>query len=338
MGNNLLDRNDFRESVFKRDNKTCVVCGNPGVDAHHIIERRLFADGGYYLDNGATLCSNCHIEAEKTNISCEQIREAIGIKKAILPEDFYDDVRYDKWGNIYIGQRRTKGSLFHDESVQKILSEHLNDFTDYVKYPRTYHLPWSEGRTKDDRILKNTEHFLGKKVVVTEKMDGENATLYRDYYHARSIDGNGHWTQTWLKNFHSQFAYEIPDGWRICGENLFAKHSIKYNDLKSYFMGFSIWDNDICLSWDDTVQYFDMLKIDHVPVIYHGEWDEDVIMNINLDTSKQEGYVVRLSDKFYYNDFKKSVAKFVRKNHIVDTVHHWKHSNIEKNELVEKSS
>lgn len=52
----LLTRDDFREFVFKRDNHKCVVCGEPAVDAHHILERRLFHDSGYYLDNGASLC------------------------------------------------------------------------------------------------------------------------------------------------------------------------------------------------------------------------------------------------------------------------------------------
>lgn len=51
----------------------------------------------------------------------------------------------------------------------------------YKKYPRTYHLPWSLGKTDDDKTLKTTEIFKNKKVVVTLKMDGENTTLYKDY-------------------------------------------------------------------------------------------------------------------------------------------------------------
>ena len=43
-----------------------------------------------------------------------------------------------------------------------------------IKYPRTFHLPWSPGATSDDKMLKSIEHFIGKEVVITEKMDGEN--------------------------------------------------------------------------------------------------------------------------------------------------------------------
>src|SRR3546814_9804484 len=44
----------------------------------------------------------------------------------------------------------------------------------------------------------------------------------------------------WVKQFRSGIAADIPEGWRVCGENLFAKHSIHYTALPTYFMGFSI--------------------------------------------------------------------------------------------------
>ncbi|MDM8549714.1 hypothetical protein QUF72_06550 [Desulfobacterales bacterium HSG2] len=37
----MKSRDIFRESIFKRDNHKCVVCGEPAQDAHHIIERRI---------------------------------------------------------------------------------------------------------------------------------------------------------------------------------------------------------------------------------------------------------------------------------------------------------
>jgi hypothetical protein len=83
---------------------------------------------------------------------------------------------------------RLRGELFDDESVQKILSPVLHLFLDYVKYPRTYHLPWSPGMTKDDRQIKSIDVFEGKDIVVTLKMDGENTNWYKDYCHARSLE------------------------------------------------------------------------------------------------------------------------------------------------------
>ena len=182
----LLTRDEFREGVFSRDNHFCVMCKAPAIDAHHIIERRLWSDSGYYLENGASLCMKCHLEAEMTKTSCEQLREACGITKVILPSHFYDDQVYDKWGNpILENGTRLRGELFNDESVQKILSigGFLQSFTSLVKYPRTYHLPWSHGRTKDDRGFDDMSSFIGKEVVVTIKMDGEQTTMYKDHIH-----------------------------------------------------------------------------------------------------------------------------------------------------------
>lgn len=323
----LLSRDEFRKSVLERDNYKCVICGesnNPV--AHHILERRLFNDGGYYLDNGATVCNNCHFLAESTTISVETLREKIKANENILPEHFYSDLVYDKWGNIILPNgTRLKGELFFDESVQKIIKIYLNMFVKYVKYPRTYHTPWSLGMHDDDRMIDSMDNFIGKDVVVSIKMDGENTTMYNDNIHARSIDSNNHESRNWVKNFWNTISYEIPDNWRICGENLFAKHSTVYNDLPSYFLGFSIWnEKNICLSWDDTITYFDLLNIKSVPVLYKGIYDEDLIKSL-WDKSKYdttEGYVIRLSDSFSYGDFRKSVAKFVRPNH-VQTAKHW---------------
>jgi len=94
--NILLDRDTFRESVFKRDGHLCVICGQPAIDAHHIIERRLFSNGGYYLNNGASLCEKHHLEAEMTVLECDTIRSAAGIEVVVIPEHFYEDVEYDK--------------------------------------------------------------------------------------------------------------------------------------------------------------------------------------------------------------------------------------------------
>ena len=47
-----------------------------------------------------------------------------------------------------------------------------------VKYPRTYHLPYSKGYTSDDKVLTSDNQFQTMDVVVTEKMDGENTTIY----------------------------------------------------------------------------------------------------------------------------------------------------------------
>jgi hypothetical protein len=334
----LLTRDDFREGVFARDNHKCVACGEDAQDAHHIIERRLFHDGGYYLDNGSSLCGPCHLKAESTELSCEVIRDGCGIERIVLPEHLYRDNNYDKWGNIILPNgQRVKGELFYDGSVQKIMKPVLHMFTDYVKYPRTYHLPFSASRTNDDRTLSDCSQFDGKEVIILEKMDGENTSIYDGYTHARSLENDSHPSRAWVKNFASKIGWEIPDGWRLCGENVFAKHAIHYKSLESYFYLFSIWnDKNCCLSWDETLEYADLLGVSVVPTLWRGIWDEEKALEIveSLDTEIQEGFVVRVVDGFEYGAFRKSTAKYVRKNHVAEAVHNWKMQPVVKNGVV----
>jgi len=176
-------RDSFRQTVFDRDKHRCVICGDRAKDAHHIIERRLFPDGGYHPDNGASLCGPCHLLAEQTVITVEDLRQAAGIKNKYLPPHLYQDQRYDKWGNIIVSEdRRLPGELFHDESVQKVLSSSLHLFDKLIKYPRTYHLPWSPGVNSDDRIIQDLSGVKGKEVIVTLKMDGENTLCIEMIY------------------------------------------------------------------------------------------------------------------------------------------------------------
>lgn len=339
----LLTREEFRESVFKRDNYKCVVCGKDAKDAHHIIERRLFSSqeelGGYFIDNGASLCEEHHIKAEQTILTCDDIRDCANIQNVILPSHLYDDVKYDKWGNPFASNgKRYKGELFYDESVQKILTPVLDEFLSYIKYPRTHHLPWSEKVNKDDRVIDSTNILFENDIVVTVKMDGQNITMYNDYIHTRSTDSESHPSQNWVKGLWSRISYEIPKGWRICGENLYAKHTIEYNNLSSYFQVFSIWDeNNRCLSWEETVEYCKMLNLTMVPVLYIGDASKCDFNSLNkmrkYGSDNMEGYVVRSVDDFSYFDFKKRVAKFVHKD--FSNVHGWNRFKIVHNKLKE---
>ena len=288
------------------------------------------------------MCEKHHLECEQTIIPVEDVRLACGITKKIMPPHLYDDHIYDKWGNpVAEDGTRAKGELFSDGSVQKVLAQgdKLRLFSSRVKYPRTYHLPWSPGVNDDDRILWDVSHLAqpGTEIVITLKMDGENTTMYSDYIHARSLDSRNHESRNWVKNFWSKISGDIPEGWRVCGENLYAKHSIYYGSLRSYFYGFSIWDErNVCLGWDQTLEWFHLLGIHPVPVLYRGPYDELKIQKLwgSAATLGQEGYVVRRADEIPYGEFRIKVGKFVRKDH-VQTVKHWMHGQrIEPNKIV----
>ncbi len=207
------------------------------------------------------------------------------------------------------------------------------------KYPRTFHLPYSLKKGEDDKVLASDDILEGKQVVVTEKMDGENTTIYADYLHARSIDSDWDESKRWLDRLRTFIEPDIPKGWRICGENLFYKHTIHYNQLDTLFYVYSIWnEQNECLSWKETLDWCQLLNLQPIPVIYQGLYKKDTILHAFANYTKSatypvEGFVVRLSESFAFENFKQSVAKFVNDTFQITTTRHWKYDVKELNQL-----
>ncbi|THA52979.1 RNA ligase family protein [Streptomyces sp. A1136] len=199
-------------------------------------------------------------------------------------------------------------------------------------YPRTAHLPWSPGATPDDVRVSGPVALAGREVVVTEKLDGENTTLYRDGLHARSLDSGHHPSRAWVKGLQGRIGPGIPAGRRVCGENLYARHSLPYEGLESWFYGFSVWDGDQCLDWDRTVRFLRRLGVPTPPVLWRGVYDERALRRLRIDTTRREGYVVRTVEGFTRADFGRRVAKWVRGGHVrTDT--HWMYAPVVPNGL-----
>lgn len=215
------------------------------------------------------------------------------------------------------------------------------DSVEKFKYKSTKHVPWSREDHRESDCHADMSFFEGKKVVITEKMDGEVSNIYHDgSFHARSLNTPYHPSREWIGRIAAEVGYKLPVGWRICAENIYAKHSIKYNDLKAYVQAFSIWNNEnMCLDWNQTLDWCNLLGIEHVPVIWRGEYDREFIKDefthdklCEMQGREVEGYVMRTTEGFHYDEFKKHLAKFVRSNH-VQTSEHWRQKEVEPNQL-----
>lgn len=152
--------------------------------------------------------------------------------------------------------------------------------------------------------------------MATEKMDGENTTMTREFIHARSVDSKDHESRHWVKGLWSGIRWDMEYGLYIVGENLFAKHSIHYVELPSYFMVFAtLWASPkgkiYVNSWDATKSVARRLGLEIVPEVTSHDWGQ-----------QREGTVFRNPGQFLLSDIEHNMMKMVRPNH-VQTDDHW---------------
>ncbi|WP_337043637.1 RNA ligase family protein [Emticicia sp. 17c] len=211
------------------------------------------------------------------------------------------------------------------------------------KYGRTYHYPFSPGATSDDKINFNYWNNFQqiKRIVHTEKFDGENNCLNRYGVFARS-----HATPTvspWSLRIRQQWDLLKNDlgNYEIFGENLYAIHSIEYKKLPAYFFVFAVRQQDYWLSWEETkfiAQLFDLAVVNvlaevSMPVSQHiFEADiqqkasqPSIYESVDILTQKTctiEGVVSRNTNEYPVEAFASNVLKYVRKGHI-KTDEHW---------------
>lgn len=190
------------------------------------------------------------------------------------------------------------------------------------KYPRTPHLPFSQSVQDDDRVIspEGLEHLRsGIELVVTEKMDGGNVSLYRDRFHARSVDAVA---QPWDARSRGEWAaraHLIPEGVRLSGESMAARRSVSYENLPAATLLFGAWRGEDVLPWDVVCELAQLIGLPTAPVLYRGCNFDDAVSawrRAGLSEDASEGFVVRDAGGFDRRSFALHVAKWVRAGHV----------------------
>lgn len=211
-----------------------------------------------------------------------------------------------------------------------------NNFTRDTKFHKIWHIFESPGMTNGDKKLDKDwfdRFFLGKEIVITEKLDGENTSFTNQGVFARS---NIPTDSPWSVNLRVDFPYIknlLSDNEIVFGENLYGIHSITYNKLPCYWHMFACYDTNtkIWYSWDDVELMSSILDRPTVPVLFRGILNskKEVLDLINEFMSQpstygveKEGVVIRLASEIPDDKFTESIVKYVRPNH-VQTPSHW---------------
>ena len=201
------------------------------------------------------------------------------------------------------------------------------------KYPRTPYWPDSPTKARDGDTLTGPKRFVGREVVVTEKLDGSNTLLHQGEVYARSVSAPA--AAKWLGMVRKHHAWKVtePDVF-LYGEEIYGVHSIEYHpvpeDETFYAYALRFADGSFG-SFREMANYAATRAIPVVPVLFEGTFDSvrevcDFVSEAHGQPSalggEREGVVLRLAAGFPAADFERSVCKSVRVGH-VQSDEHW---------------
>ena len=218
---------------------------------------------------------------------------------------------------------------------------------DFFKFPSTPYLVAPSGvDIRGDKVLDGCgrEAFLRRGLVVEEKVDGANLGI------SFSADGDvrvqnrgtvlrlpepGQWKklQQWLTPRIDLLFEHLSDRYILFGEWCYAQHSVPYNRLPDWFLGFDLYDRQArkFLSVDLRNSIFKEIKVAQVPEIARGKFTYSEIQTLlrqsELGDHSAEGIYLRADQDGWLIQR----AKLVRPAFVQSIKQHWSRSPIKPN-------
>jgi RNA ligase len=222
---------------------------------------------------------------------------------------------------------------------------------EFYKFPRTPHLSWPLNRPpKNDRVLDSdsAREMLSAEVVVEEKVDGANLGLSVDERGEIRAQNRGSWLErrshpqfnpmwSWISSRRTTLADLMPDGRIFFGEWCFAVHSVHYDRLPDWFLGFDVYETAARKFWsvDRRDEIFKLAEIHRVPRIFKGRVKLADLQKMlesepsRLGNGPLEGLYIRRDD----GEWLQARAKLVRPDFLQAIEEHWSSKPLKQNKL-----
>ena len=220
----------------------------------------------------------------------------------------------------------------------------------FFKFPSTPHLTVPSGadiRSNKVMTADERETFLCHALTVEEKIDGANLGISFD------AEGNlqaqnrgtflrlpeqGQWKKLgqWLAPRADSLLEHLSDRYILFGEWCYAQHSVPYNYLPNWFLGFDLYDRATGEFFSVTRRddVFQRMGIIQVPQLAQGRFTyEEIDGLLNQSTygdHQAEGLYIRYDE----NGWLKQRAKVVRPEFIQSMDKHWSRMPIKPNRLM----
>lgn len=224
--------------------------------------------------------------------------------------------------------------------------------TAFVRFPHTPHLAWlGEGLPRDDKVLPPDEAsaLLAGEVVVEEKIDGANIGFSVGQGGDLRIQNRGSYLdldhvhpqfrplRTWLQVRETLLVDTLRSELMLFGEWCYAVHSVAYDRLPNWFLGFDVYDRSVERFWDTSRrnELLDALRLHPVPRIARGQFSIEGVGVLLSSKSRVgdeivEGVVIRSEA----DGFTTARAKLVRAEFTQTIDEHWSRKPLRRNSLV----
>ena len=168
--------------------------------------------------------------------------------------------------------------------------------TPIIKYPRTPHIEGSRLQPGDEDLSQVPfDCLISRHVVVEEKIDGANTAISFNENGQLLLQNRGHYLyggwkerhynlfKQWTQIHAVEFYEVLGSRYIMYGEWMYAKHTIFYDALPSYFMEFDILDRQEGRFLDTHCrhQLIESLPISSVPVLAEGKFKKkEALLNL----------------------------------------------------------
>jgi hypothetical protein len=202
--------------------------------------------------------------------------------------------------------------------------------TRHTKHPST---PYLDISPTANELQVYTQSFIGERVTINEKMDGEITSIYQDSsFHARSLDSGAAWQRDIIHSYLPGIVPAMRYDEHFVFENMYGTHTIEYDDLESYLYLLYIVRNGVVISYEQTCSIASKVGLVMPKVLFSGIFTPNTAKEVIAEGDFREGFVIRTNRPFMYADLRRFTAKYVVQGFMQTDVH-WTQSEPRRNKL-----
>ncbi len=230
----------------------------------------------------------------------------------------------------------------------------MNPLSSFIKFPSTPHLAvLDKAVVREEKVFSPGERdqFLSHVLIVEEKIDGANLGISfgddgslklqnRGSLLAKPLTGQWKALSDWVAPLTDRLFDSLTNRYTLFGEWCYATHSIYYDRLPDWFVGFDIFDSAEHVFFNKTRrdELLSTIGIHTVPCLTTGRFALNEVVELLGKSQFADVLAEGLYLRYDNGDVLGQRAKLVRPDFIQSIQEHWSRGPLKKNQLARYQS